>query len=70
MKNSIKGKVFDQKSNVILIGKYVFRAGKKVAVFIRTDVTTYKDNQALFNLAETEFGGVDVSSIIRTYCSM
>lgn len=36
------------------------RAGSKVAAFIRTDVTLYKDNVALFRLAETEFGGVDV----------
>jgi len=36
------------------------RAKSKVAAFIRTDVTKYKDNQVLFKLAEKEFGGVDV----------
>jgi hypothetical protein len=36
------------------------RAGSKVAAFIRTDVTKYSDNIALFKLAEKEFGGVDV----------
>lgn len=38
----------------------LYRAGSKVAAFIQTDVTKYKDNQALFKLAESEFGGVDV----------
>lgn len=36
------------------------RAGTKVAAFIRCDVTKYNDNIALFKLAESEFGGVDV----------
>ncbi|KAG2193469.1 hypothetical protein INT46_002381 [Mucor plumbeus] len=35
------------------------KAGSKVAAFIQTDVTKYKDNQNLFKLAESEFGGVD-----------
>lgn len=38
-----------------------YRAGTKVAAFIRTDVSKYSDNKALFQFAETEFGGVDVS---------
>lgn len=36
------------------------RAGKQVAAFISTDVTKYSDNKSLFQLAEKEFGGVDV----------
>ncbi|KAI8144766.1 hypothetical protein BJV82DRAFT_606184 [Fennellomyces sp. T-0311] len=36
-------------------------AGRKVAAFIRTDVTKYGDNIALFQLAEKEFGGVDIA---------
>ena len=38
------------------------RAKSNVAAFIRTDVTKYKDNQDLFKLAESTFGGVDVRS--------
>lgn len=34
----------------------------KVAAFIHTDVTIYKDVIALFRFAESVFGGVDVSS--------
>lgn len=34
------------------------------AAFIRTDVSIYSDNKALFQFAETEFGGADVSYII------
>ncbi|KAI7882020.1 NAD(P)-binding protein [Lichtheimia hyalospora FSU 10163] len=37
------------------------KANAKVAAFIRTDVTKYKDNVALFMLAEKEFGGVDIA---------
>ncbi|KAI8146448.1 hypothetical protein BJV82DRAFT_387155 [Fennellomyces sp. T-0311] len=37
------------------------RAGKKVAAFQYTDVTKYKDMMALFDLAEAEFGGVDIA---------
>ncbi|CDH52607.1 short-chain dehydrogenase reductase sdr [Lichtheimia corymbifera JMRC:FSU:9682] len=37
------------------------KANAKVAAFIRTDVTKYKDNVAMFKLAETEFGGVDIA---------
>ena len=33
----------------------------KAAVYIHTDVSLYKDVIALFKLAESEFGGVDVS---------
>ena len=36
------------------------RAGKKVAAYIHTDVTKYKDLLALFSLAEKIFGCVDV----------
>ncbi|KAG2227097.1 hypothetical protein INT45_003827 [Circinella minor] len=36
-------------------------AGYKVASFIRTDVKDYKDNIALFQFAEKEFGGVDIA---------
>lgn len=39
----------------------MLRASQKVAVFIRTDVTKYKDLLALFGLASKEFGGVDVN---------
>lgn len=41
--------------------KLLSSAGSKVATFIRTDVTKYVDNKALFQHAESEFGGVDVS---------
>ncbi|KAI9474279.1 MAG: hypothetical protein EXX96DRAFT_652961 [Benjaminiella poitrasii] len=44
-----------------LVNAYNERAGKKVAAFIRTDVTKYSDNQALFKIAEQEFGGVDLT---------
>ncbi|ORZ01140.1 hypothetical protein BCR43DRAFT_486444 [Syncephalastrum racemosum] len=37
------------------------QSGSKVASFLRTDVTTYKDLVALFELAEKEFGGVDIA---------
>ncbi|KAI9488617.1 hypothetical protein BDB00DRAFT_932549 [Zychaea mexicana] len=36
-------------------------AGEKVAAFIHTDVTQYSANRALFALAESEFGGVDIA---------
>ncbi|KAG2228314.1 hypothetical protein INT45_011106 [Circinella minor] len=36
-------------------------AGEKVAAYIHTDVTTYEANKALFALAESEFGGVDIA---------
>ena len=36
----------------------------KAAVYIHTDVSLYKDVIALFKLAESEFGGVDVSGLI------
>lgn len=46
---------------VHIINVYMmYRAGKRVAAFIRTDVTKYSDNKNLFQLAEKEFGGVDV----------
>ncbi|OBZ86668.1 15-hydroxyprostaglandin dehydrogenase [NAD(+)] [Choanephora cucurbitarum] len=32
----------------------------QVATFLKTDVTKYKDNKALFQLAEKQFGGVDL----------
>jgi NAD(P)-dependent dehydrogenase (short-subunit alcohol dehydrogenase family) len=34
-----------------------------VAVFLKTDVTSWDDNKSLFQLAEDEFGGVDVSPL-------
>ena len=37
------------------------RVGSEVAVFLRTDVTKYDDLKALFSLAESKFGGIDVS---------
>ncbi|CAO0790125.1 unnamed protein product [Mucor circinelloides] len=42
-----------------VVNAYNSEAKSKVAAFIRTDVTKYKDNQELFKLAEKEFGGVD-----------
>ncbi|KAI9477145.1 hypothetical protein BDB00DRAFT_859373 [Zychaea mexicana] len=36
-------------------------AAAKVAAFIQCDVTSYKDNIALFQFAEKEFGGVDIA---------
>ncbi|KAI8637848.1 hypothetical protein BD408DRAFT_395011 [Parasitella parasitica] len=42
-----------------VVADYNAKAGTKVAAFIRTDVTKYSDNQALFKLADAEFGGVD-----------
>lgn len=35
--------------------------GSKVAAYLHTNVVSYKDNVALFQQAEKEFGGVDVS---------
>ena len=45
------------------------RVGSEVAVFLRTDVAKYDDLKALFALAESKFGGVDVSYFYtpRTY---
>lgn len=37
------------------------RRSNNVAVFVRTDVTSWDDNKELFATAEKEFGGVDVS---------
>lgn len=34
--------------------------GSKVAAYLHTNVVSYKDNVALFQQAEKEFGGVDV----------
>ncbi|KAI7898592.1 uncharacterized protein BX663DRAFT_524008 [Cokeromyces recurvatus] len=45
----------------VLVNTYNELANEKVAIFIRTDVTKYADNQALFKLAEHEFGGVDLA---------
>ncbi|KAI8145476.1 hypothetical protein BJV82DRAFT_603807 [Fennellomyces sp. T-0311] len=36
-------------------------AGAEVAAYIRTDVTKYADNSAMFQLAEKKFGGVDIA---------
>ncbi|GAN02009.1 15-hydroxyprostaglandin dehydrogenase [NAD(+)]-like isoform X1 [Mucor ambiguus] len=48
-----------EKEGKSVVAEYNERAGKQVAAFIRTDVTKYSDNMALFQLAEKEFGGVD-----------
>ncbi|KAI7849075.1 hypothetical protein BDC45DRAFT_521478 [Circinella umbellata] len=37
------------------------RHGSDVAVFLRTDVSKYDDLKALFALAESKFGGVDIA---------
>ncbi|KAI7849076.1 hypothetical protein BDC45DRAFT_609794 [Circinella umbellata] len=37
------------------------RLGNEVSVFLRTDVTKYDDLKALFALAESKFGGVDIA---------
>lgn len=49
---------------------FISRANAKVAAFIRTDVTKYKDNVAMFKVAETEFGGVDVSELVAISYNM
>ncbi|KAI9471395.1 hypothetical protein BDB00DRAFT_880050 [Zychaea mexicana] len=36
-------------------------AGDQVAAYIHTDVTKYSNNAALFQLAEKQFGGVDIA---------
>lgn len=43
--------------------------GSKVAAYLHTNVVSYKDNVALFQQAEKEFGGVDVSIREETCCS-
>ncbi|KAG2207088.1 hypothetical protein INT46_010488 [Mucor plumbeus] len=48
-----------EKEGQAVVSEYNKRAGEKVAVFIRTDVTKYDDNKNLFQLAEREFSGVD-----------
>ncbi|KAI9257081.1 hypothetical protein EDC94DRAFT_661401 [Helicostylum pulchrum] len=48
--------------------QYNKEAGKKVAVFLRTDVSRYDDNKALFQLAENEFGGVDIAILNAATC--
>ncbi|GAA5796955.1 hypothetical protein EDC94DRAFT_690339 [Helicostylum pulchrum] len=50
-----------EKEGQEVVDAYNEKAGSKVAAFIRTDVTKYSDNIALFKLAETEFGGVDIA---------
>ncbi|KAI9344703.1 hypothetical protein BD770DRAFT_414123 [Pilaira anomala] len=50
-----------EKEGQELVESYNKKAGSKVAVFLRTDVTKYRDNIGLFNLAEKEFGGVDIA---------
>ncbi|GAA5806805.1 hypothetical protein MFLAVUS_000153 [Mucor flavus] len=50
-----------EKEGQEVVDAYNEKAGLKVAAFIRTDVTKYSDNIALFKLAETEFGGVDIA---------
>ncbi|KAI9270600.1 hypothetical protein BDA99DRAFT_502232 [Phascolomyces articulosus] len=35
--------------------------GEEIAAYIHTDVTKYADNVALFKLADTKFGGVDIA---------
>ncbi|KAI8081040.1 hypothetical protein BDF21DRAFT_418286 [Thamnidium elegans] len=50
-----------EKEGQAVVDAYNEKAGSKVAAFIRTDVTKYSDNIALFRLAETEFGGVDIA---------
>ncbi|KAI8991100.1 hypothetical protein BDF20DRAFT_831179 [Mycotypha africana] len=52
------GDILEQKGQEA-VAAYNKKAGSKVAVFIRTDVTKYEDNLALFKLADTEFGKVD-----------
>ncbi|KAL7321379.1 hypothetical protein PS15m_001151 [Mucor circinelloides] len=52
------GDLLEKEGNTI-VAEYNKRAGKRVAAFIRTDVTKYSDNKSLFQLAEKEFGGVD-----------
>ncbi|KAI8375237.1 hypothetical protein BD560DRAFT_393135 [Blakeslea trispora] len=54
------GDIQDVKGTEI-VNTYNQRAGKKVAAFLRTDVSKYSDNIALFQLAESEFGGVDIA---------
>ncbi|KAI9363185.1 hypothetical protein BD770DRAFT_380966 [Pilaira anomala] len=54
------GDILESLGNQV-VNEYNEIAGEKVAAFIRTDVTKYSDNQALFQLAETEFGGVDIA---------
>ncbi|CAO3650443.1 unnamed protein product [Mucor fragilis] len=48
-----------EKEGQDVVDTYNKEAKSKVAAFIRTDVTKYKDNQDLFKLAESAFGGVD-----------
>ncbi|KAG2233059.1 hypothetical protein INT48_009859 [Thamnidium elegans] len=48
--------------------QYNKEAGKKVAMFLRTDVSRYDDNKALFQLAESEFGGVDIAILNAGTC--
>ncbi|OBZ85389.1 15-hydroxyprostaglandin dehydrogenase [NAD(+)] [Choanephora cucurbitarum] len=44
-----------------IVDEYNQKAGKKVASFLHTNVTKYDDNIALFQLAERDFGGVDIA---------
>ncbi|KAI8877428.1 NAD(P)-binding protein [Backusella circina FSU 941] len=54
------GDILEKEGNET-VAEYNEKAGSKVAAFIRTDVTKYQDNIALFKLAEKEFGGVDIA---------
>ncbi|KAG2233047.1 hypothetical protein BDF21DRAFT_396534 [Thamnidium elegans] len=60
------GDISDQGREVVI--GYNREAGKKVAVFLRTDVSRYDDNKALFQLAESEFGGVDIAILNAGTC--
>ncbi|KAI7849078.1 hypothetical protein BDC45DRAFT_574227 [Circinella umbellata] len=54
------GDILDKQGEAA-IKEFNDRAGKKVAAYIHTDVTKYKDLLALFSLAEKTFGGVDIA---------
>ncbi|KAI7868373.1 uncharacterized protein EV154DRAFT_607837 [Mucor mucedo] len=54
------GDILEQEGQAT-VDEFNKNAGSKVASFILTDVTKYTDNKALFQHAESEFGGVDMA---------
>ncbi|KAI9270675.1 hypothetical protein BDA99DRAFT_326439 [Phascolomyces articulosus] len=55
----IIGDILD-KDGKAAVEEFNANAGKTVAAFAHADVTKYKDIQSMFDLAEKEFGGVDI----------
>ncbi|ORZ21342.1 hypothetical protein BCR42DRAFT_407339 [Absidia repens] len=56
--NVVIGDILDDEGKALVAS---YNANGKRAAYIHSDATKYKDNVALFQLAEAEFGGVDIA---------